>query len=51
MWERFARVSEQRDEFARLVNSLASIIIDDEISSNDLDTANEAIRQVLPYLD
>ena len=41
---------EERKELARLVNSLAVIIIDSPSSSNDLDAANEAIELMIPLL-
>ena len=44
-----ALVSE-RGYWASLVNRLANIIIDGEISSNDLDLANDAIAKALPFL-
>lgn len=44
-----ALVSE-RGHWASLVNRLANIVIDGEISSNDLDLANDAITKALPFL-
>jgi hypothetical protein len=36
--------------WASLINSLACIILDGNPSSNDIDLANDAIKEVLPYL-
>ncbi len=37
-------------KWASLINSLACIILDGELTSNDLDLANDAIKEVNPYL-
>lgn len=42
---------EERKELASLVNSLANIVIDGDISSNDLDVANDAIDRVVDLLE
>lgn len=44
-------VDEQRRRWASFINSLACIIIDGEITSNDLDLANDVIEEVVPYLE
>jgi hypothetical protein len=37
-------------KWASLINSLACIILDGDPSSNDIDLAEDAIKEVLPYL-
>ncbi len=37
-------------KWASLINSLACIVLDGKPTSNDLDLANDAIKEVNPYL-
>lgn len=47
---RIPQILEREYEWAALVNRLANIILQNTISSNDVDEANEAIELALPYL-
>jgi hypothetical protein len=44
------RLNEKICEWASIINSLACLALDEEISSNDRDYAQEMIEMVLPYL-
>jgi hypothetical protein len=43
--------TEQRVAWAATINRLACLVLDDEVSSNDRDDAQDAIEMVGPYLE